>query len=153
MTVAVAPATGSWLISCLYDPEQPLAAVVCLDNPVLAWLVDETGAAAPVPVVLGTVAPAVDTSPVHSPPWVVREGSSMWFVPDLVRGSAHQMFNFLTGNNGVQRQIYGDFADPVLAAEYKQWGEQNPSLVLAERPYWEAAAPAGEAADDGHAGG
>ena len=137
MTTAVAPVTGSLLVTFQYGPDDTgLGWAIAMDNPVLAWLIDETNTAEPVPVILGSHPPPPpypDTAPVVSPPWAVREGST-WFVPNVARGSSSLMFTAIATNNGARRPIYSNFADPTLAAEWRQWAEQNPTLALATPP-------------------
>ena len=137
MTVAVAPLTGSTLVTCEYNPDAVgdagpgLAWVILHDNPVLAWLVDETGATPVVPVILGSMggAPPV-TDPVRSPAWIVREGNTM-FAPDIARGTYNEMFQLLATNNGANRPIYAKFADYDLAIAWNQWSRDNPLALKA----------------------
>jgi hypothetical protein len=137
LTVAVAPLTGSLLVSFQYGPDDTgLGWAIAMDNPVLAWLVDETSAVEPSPVILGSLPPPPPfppTAPVVSPPWAVREGTT-WFVPNVARGSSSLMFTAIATNNGARRPIYSNFADPTLQAEWRQWAEQNPTLALAAPP-------------------
>lgn len=135
MAVAVPPVTGSVLITCEYDEATGLEYCILHDNPVLAWLVDETGAVLPTPVILGSLAPAPpDTAPVISPPWAVMEGN-MIFVPDTVRGSLDELLSWLAMNNGARRKIYANFAETSLAYGFKQWATINPTLALSEPPH------------------
>src|SRR5262249_12527439 len=108
--------------------------VQCVDNPVLAWLVDETGAEPPAPSIVGTLPPAApNTSPVVSPAWTVREGQT-FFIPDIARGSLSDMLTFVATNNGAQRKAYCNLADPALVAEGRQWAEAHPQLALSAPP-------------------
>jgi hypothetical protein len=139
MTLAVAPVTGSILVTCEYNPDPVdgigpgLAWVILHDNPVLAWLVDETGAVPVVPVILGSMGgPPPDTSPVKSPAWIVREGTTL-FAPDIARGTPTEMFYALATNNGANRPIYAKFADYDLAVAWNQWARDNP-LALKDPP-------------------
>ena len=79
---------------------------------------------------------APNTTPVLSPSWLVREGgpAGIVFAPDMMRGTPHQLFDFLASNNGAQRQLYGDFADRVLATAWAAWAAGNPSLGLDTPP-------------------
>ena len=123
----------SVLISCIYD-STGLEFVMLFDNSLMAWLVDETGAAAPVPVILGAQPEAgPDTTPVFSPSWAVREGPTI-FVPDIARGSANEFFNFIATNNGANRLVYANFSDPDLATAWREWITVNPTLALDAPP-------------------
>jgi hypothetical protein len=76
--------------------------------------------------------PPPKTDPVLSPQWAVRQVGT-WFVPGVVRGSAAApLFSSLATNNGAHRQLYADFTDPVLIAEWLQWSASNPALALSE---------------------
>jgi hypothetical protein len=135
---AVPSTTGSTLITCVYNDEvygEPgMLWVILHDNPVLAWLIDDAGAAGPAPVILGTMGGAgPSTDPILSPPWGVREGN-MIFIPDMARGSANDFFNFIAFNNGARRALYAKFADTNLTIEFNQWCSANPALALKEPP-------------------
>jgi hypothetical protein len=135
VSLAVPPVTGSMLVNCYYD-NTALEWIVLHDNAVLAWLVDQTGEN-PLPVILGTLPPkAPDTAPVWSPQWMVREGgpTGLWFIPDVGRGTAAEMFTLLATNNDAKRSLYGNFSDPSLIVMWQEWSRANPSLALSERP-------------------
>jgi hypothetical protein len=137
---AVPPTTGSTLISCVYnanpEDDKPPGMAWCrmFDNPVYAWIVDPAGS--PIqPVILGTLPDWTppDTGDVASPRWVVRE-AHMIYIPDIARGNAHWLFNYLAYNNGAARPLYGDFSDVDLASAWKTWAEINPDMALSESP-------------------
>jgi hypothetical protein len=132
--MAAIPGGTAVLISCIYGPD-PMAYVMLFDNSVLAWLVDDAGAAPPVPVIIGTQ-PALtgpDTAPVFSPAWAVRDGSTV-FIPDIARGSANEFFNFVATNNGAKRPVYTKFSDFDLATAWNEWRRVNPELALTDPP-------------------
>jgi hypothetical protein len=131
---AVEAVHDSLLIGCVYDPTG-LQWCKLRDDMVLAWVVDESSAGkAPVPVTLNGLPPVgPSTAPVLSPPWVVKQGAA-FILPDATRGGVFDLFDFLAGNNGASRQLFGDFADNALAAEFKTWGATNPALYLTAEP-------------------
>jgi hypothetical protein len=135
MSTAVGAVPGSLLLSFMYDPTG-LEWCTVFDNPVFAWVIDETGAVPPEPVIIGTPPPvAPDTDPVLSPPWAVRQGgpSGTFYIPDVARGDAHAMLNFIARNNGANRQVYANFADISLVQAWQQWTVNNP-LALSSQP-------------------
>jgi hypothetical protein len=126
------------LVTCEYNDsvagDPGMVWVILHDNPVLAWLVDETGTTPVVPVILGTSAvPPPDTGEIMSPPWAVKEGSTM-FIPDMARGVPGEMFTFLAVNNGATRKLYANFANYELAVSWNDWARSNPSLALTSPP-------------------
>jgi hypothetical protein len=137
MAIPVAAVTGSMLVTCEYDTTG-LAWCIMHDNVVLAWMIDDTDdTAPPVPKIVGSMPGApTDTSPVLSPVWAVREGgpTGIFFVPNMLRGTAHELFTFIASNNDAKRQIYTNFADQSLTLAWQQWASANPQLALAAAP-------------------
>jgi hypothetical protein len=140
--VPITPVVTTTLISCEYNavPEGDIPAgeayVILHDNAVLAWLIDETGAAPALPVILGSLPPpAPDTGAILSPPWAVRDASS-WvvMVPDRMRGAPGDLFTFLSTNNGAQRKIYAVFSEVGLNNDYQTWARAHPTLAMMENP-------------------
>jgi hypothetical protein len=130
-TVTASP--SSICVTCVYDTTG-LKWVMLYDNPVLAWIVDESGFAPAKPVIIGTMPPPpAPTTPVHSPVWAVRQGWE-FFVPDIARGSPLEFFSFMSSNNGAMRKIYANFSERSLIADFKAWSESHPSLVMHEAP-------------------
>ena len=140
MATAVA-ATADLLISIEYNDaptedgtETALAWAILHDNRVMAWLIDDTGAAPVAPVILGSMPPAApDTGEILSPLWAVRDGSTL-YIPDVARCSANELFNFIATNNGANRQLYADFADVNMATAWREWASVNPTLALDAPP-------------------
>ena len=140
---AVSPTTGSLLITCEYNPVgwgdasvvPGLAWCIMHDNPVLSWLVDTTGGAPIMPVILGTLPDWTppDTAPVLSPRWAVRETHEI-FIPDMWRGEPREFFDFIAYNNGAQRPIYAKFADTNQTIAWNVWKQANPRFALSEPP-------------------
>jgi hypothetical protein len=135
MAQAIPAVTGSMLLSFEYDPTG-LEWAILHDNPVLAWVVDEAGTTNPKPIILGSLPPAAaDTGEVLSPAFAAREGgpAGTWFIPDMVRGTASELFNFIASNNGADRKLYANFADTSLIESWNQWVFNN-SQALIEKP-------------------
>ena len=99
------------------------------DNSILAWTIDDAGATAE-PAIVGTLPPAVDTTPVASPQWVLVHGNSV-LVPDLWRGQIDDFFTWLATNNGATRQIRGNFLEATPLNAFAAWAQDNPTLVWA----------------------
>ena len=136
--MGVVAAVGDLLITVEYNDavagEPGMEWAILHDNTVLSWVIDETGATPPVPVIFGTMpgeAPA--TGDILSPSWAVRNGATI-FIPDMARGSANEFFNFIATNNGAHRPLYTKFADTALATEFQQWAGINPTLALKDPP-------------------
>lgn len=137
---AVSPSTGSTLITVIYNSEPeggvPAGLAWChlFDNPVYAWIVDPAGS--PIkPVIIGTLPDWTppDTGEVESPRWVVREKHQI-YIPDIARGNANWLFNYLAYNNGAQRPLYADFSDVDLAGAWQVWSRINPGMALKDNP-------------------
>lgn len=137
---AVAPMTGSLLITCVYNAHEEdgiaagLAWCHLFDNPVYAWMVDPAGS--PItPVILGTLPDWTppDTGDIKSPRWAVREQREI-FIADLARGDMHWFLNFIAYNNGASRKLYADFSDTNLVQAWHGWKSGNPTMVLSEPP-------------------
>lgn len=93
---------SSVIVSIEYLPDR----VVLYDNPALGWLVDETGAEEPTPIVIGQL-PAPSGDPVGSPQWAVFTDPAM-LVPDRWRRSAADFYSWLSGSD--ERRLEARFA-------------------------------------------
>lgn len=134
-TIAAFP--GALMLGFDYDPTG-LEWVVVRDSYVLAWVTDLSLIGPPEPVFLGPVPVGnpPDTGDVVSPPYVARAGGAgtPFVVPrTTLRGDAHTVLNFIASNNGAQRYVYCDFADPMLIGAWREWAQNNP-LALTEVP-------------------
>jgi hypothetical protein len=119
------------LIAAEYSPDGTSWAKL-RDHQVLAWMCDV--GAAPVPVIIGTT-PALTAKPpgggLTGTPYVLRRGQA-YVTPDgVTRGTSLDMFTQLSASGC---QLYGNFFDNALAAEFRAWGEANPGLYLTEDP-------------------
>lgn len=138
MATAVA-GTADLLITCDYNDNAGGATpgadwVILHDNPVMSWIIDEAGATPPIPVILGSMPLAPpDTGEVASPPWAVRDKSGI-FVPDTMRGSPNEFFNFVASNNGATRKLYAEFMDTNMAIAWNEWSSVNPEIALKDPP-------------------
>jgi hypothetical protein len=127
MPNAVAAVADTLLISMNYDPTG-LAWVDLFDNPILGWVIDETGAVGPQPAILGVLPPpAPDTAPIFSPQWAHLQIAV--FVPDLWRGSIHDFFTWLASNNGAERKVRGLFVDGKLSNAWRSWATGHAGQV------------------------
>jgi hypothetical protein len=125
MATAIPDIGGGKLITFLYHEDS----VLMFDNPVQAWIVDETGAAPAKPVILGELPPeAGDTGDIQSPQWAQFVGNAV-YIPDKLRTSVAGLFTFLATNNGAHRKLWPEFMDPMLQGFYNQWKEGNPDLA------------------------
>jgi hypothetical protein len=139
--MAVMVASADLLISIEYNDaptddgaEIALGWAILHDNPVLGWGIDETGATPPVPIILGSMPPAAPaTDPIASPLWAVRDKGTL-YIPDMARGSANELFNFVATNNGATRKLYADFADTNMATAWNEWCRVNPTLFYETPP-------------------
>jgi len=133
--LAVPPMDETVLITCEYDPPTGVAWAILHDNPVMAWLVDASGAS-PQPVILGSKPPPPpETAPVLSPAWaVITKAEADVFVPDVWRGDIRGFFSLVASNNGAQRPIYANFANDMLASAWNNWALGNPTLALKTPP-------------------
>jgi hypothetical protein len=116
------------VISIEYAPDG-LAWCDMWDNSILAWTIDETGAAEPKPNVVGALPPAApDTDPIKSPQWVhIRGGAAI--APDLWRGSLAKLWEWLATNNGAARQLRGNFVHGGPLNSFANWAAANQALV------------------------
>jgi hypothetical protein len=131
MALHAVPGAGALIITMEYTPAgKPGSWCIMHDNACLAWLVDDTGEAEAVPVIVGSM-PARHPS---GPQWAAydRTGSTC-FVPNVMRGSARELFDYVAKNDG-ERQIYAKFADDDLAANFANWANANPTLALDNPP-------------------
>lgn len=121
---------GGVLIAIDYDPTG-LAWCALFDMPISGWTVDETGAAEPVPQLIGSLPPAApDTSPTQTPQWAVYVHPAVLVPEELWRGSAGEFFTWLATNGGVVRQLEPHFgASSKLHNAFEAWARDNPDLV------------------------
>jgi hypothetical protein len=124
------PAQGHSVISLEYD-ESGLVWADMWDNEVLSWVIDQSGAVQPQPVILGGMQAAVRaTDPVASPQWVaVGDGNGNVIIPNLWRGDLNGLFTYLATNNGATRKLRGNFMRPRIDNQWRLWSNQNPGLV------------------------
>jgi hypothetical protein len=141
MTQVVAPSAHTVAITMEYSPtaagSTPAGLSWCImhDNPVLAWRIDESGASAPEPVIIGNFPNKIDTAPYLSPQWAVREGEGWAFmIPNMARGTAGDLFTFIATNHGAKRPIYANFSDSGLVQDFAAWGRAHPTLWLLTKP-------------------
>jgi hypothetical protein len=139
MATAIPDIGGGKLITFLYHEDS----VIMFDNPVQAWIIDETGATPAKPIILGELPPAAgDTGDIESPQWAQFVGNAV-YIPDKLRTSVAGLFTYLATNNGAHRKLWPEFMDPTLNGFYNQWREGNPDLANAYNPA--EPAPEGEA--------
>jgi hypothetical protein len=130
MPNAITAHAETLLLSLNYDPSG-LAWVELYDNPILGWVIDETGAVEPLPAIIGALPPAApDTAPILSPQWAHLAGPGL-YVPDMWRGALDDFFAWLAGNNGATRQLRGFFVDGKLANAWRGWAAGHPDQVRA----------------------
>jgi hypothetical protein len=130
------------LISCEYN-SQPyqgqapgLGWCILVDNLVLGWIVDPSGASPAKPVIIGSLPPPPPpTAPVLSPAWVTVEGDGIK-VGDLIHGPTRSFFSFLAMNNGAERKLYANFGNATLRHDFADWAAmpENAQYALAEPP-------------------
>ena len=130
MATAIPDIGGGKLITFLYHEDS----VLMFDNPVQAWIVDETGATPAKPIILGELPPAAgDTGDIQSPQWAQFVGNAV-YIPDKLRTSVAGLFTYLATNNGARRKLWPEFMDPTLNGFYNQWREGNPDLAAPYNP-------------------
>jgi len=125
----IAAQPGELVLSFEYDPATPATWVDMWDNDLVCWLVDESGAAEPIPAVIGKLPPVrTETAPLESPQWVTS-----WYggiiAPDLWRGSLDDFFTWLATANGANRRLRGNFMSPAVANAWQVWADRNPERV------------------------
>src|SRR5277367_4613040 len=121
-------ASGELVITVTYDATG-LASATIRDYPVLGWIVDETSASLPVPVITGTLPEPPDTAPVVSPPWCLLDGAGINF-PDGGRiGHLADFFTWLATNGGAQRKLAATFVSRHLVKMWVSWSRSKPELV------------------------
>jgi hypothetical protein len=125
------PATQYAVITLEYDPETGLSWADMWDNEVLSWVIDQSGAVPPQPVVLGGMqAKPATTDPVASPPWVaITAHGAQAIIPNLWRGDLNGLFTFLATNNDVTRKLRGNFLRAEIDNAWRVWSAGNPALV------------------------
>lgn len=133
-TVVLPGLPGSAIITFEYDATG-LAWVILHDNAPVCWLVDDTGATPPVPMIIGSMPPAPPaTGAVLSPLWGQVFAGGTLFIPDIIRGTPNAVFTWLATNHGANRQLYANFAATGLAVSWQQWAANNPTRALAVPP-------------------
>jgi hypothetical protein len=138
--LAIPDTTNAALVTFEYNSAEVdgvapgLAWVIVMDNPILAWLVDEAGAEPVAPVIIGSLpAASADTGEVLSPLWAkALEGTA--YAPDMWRGNYASLFTFIATNNGAKRKLYAKLETASLAAAFQSWANANPNLTLATPP-------------------
>jgi hypothetical protein len=127
MPNAITAHADTLLLSMNYDPTG-LAFVDLFDNPIIGWVIDETGAVEPLPAIIGALPPAApDTAPIVSPQWAHLQAAV--FVPDVWRGTLDEFFAWLATNNGATRLVRGNFVDGKLSNTWRAWAAAHPAQV------------------------
>lgn len=117
-------ASDALIISIEYDPAGQWCDM--WDNQVIGW---ETGGTSPQPIVIGTLPPPAGASdPIKSPQWVSIVGAFA-VVPNLWRGELADFFDWLSTNNGAQRQLRGSFVSADALNTFANWAQDNPTMV------------------------
>jgi hypothetical protein len=132
MALHAVPGAGALIITMEYDPDTGQAWCIMHDNACLAWLVDDTSAAEPNPVIVGSM-PKLNAA--AGPLWAAYAvNANTCFVPNKMRGTPEELFDLVAKGSGAQRPIYAKFADNDLAAAFNNWGLANASLKLKAPP-------------------
>jgi hypothetical protein len=116
-----------FLLSIEYDGTA-LAWCRVYDNPILGWIVDDTGAVAAKPVIVGQL-PTVAAAhpPIVSPQWTKIVGGDSVLVPDLWRGSLPAFFTWLATNNGANRKVGSRLTTDAALNAWTIWARDNPT--------------------------
>jgi hypothetical protein len=153
MAKQIVPNAGRDLIISMNYDATGLVWVELFDNAPLGWAVDDTDISHPEPVVVGSLPPApADTGAIRSPQWAQYTGGFA-VVPDLVRLSLPEFFNWLATNNGATRQVRSSMKSPDLANAYFGWsgGAASGSFSAQSAPAPDK--PVGKLGDENHRDG
>jgi hypothetical protein len=119
------------LLRLSYD-STGLESVTINSGPIVAWVYDTANLAAGVtPLSIVSLPPVPpDTAPIVSPQWAVAypmSGGMVWAMDDLFAGSFDGFLTFLASNNGANRVLSGNFAEPALTNMFNDWVRRNQS--------------------------
>ena len=131
MATQVIPAPeGSKIVSFNYSDATATAQIDVFDNDTLGWLIDDTGAAAAKPAIIGALPPVVSpTPPLTAPNWAHVEGDKI-LLPDIARPDLGTALTHLAKDNGANRKIACHFTTQWLHAAWIRWATYNPTLVV-----------------------
>ena len=106
------------------------AQIDVFDNETLGWLIDDTGATAAKPAIIGSLPPVVTpTAPLTAPNWAHVEGDKI-LLPDIARPDLGTALTHLAKDNGANRKIACHFTTSWLHAAWIRWATYNPTLVV-----------------------